>query len=240
MKHLVALGLAAMLGITSCEAPGRQAAETRVIRPSEVSDFRQIYAENCSGCHGADGQGGLTVGVGDPVYLAIADDATIRRITTEGVPGTAMPAFAQKAGGLLTDAQIDILVRGIRARWARPGAFDNVKLPAYAAPAPGDAARGQNVFTVFCSSCHGPDGRGGRAGSIVDSSYLALVSDQHLRTVTITGVPTLGAPDWRGDVPGRPLSEADVTDVVAWLVAQRLPSAAQSHSSALNARGGSE
>jgi mono/diheme cytochrome c family protein len=239
MKY-AALGLAAMLGISSCEAPGRRAAERQVIRPTEVSDFRQLYAQNCSGCHGADGQGGLTVGVGDPVYLAIADDATIRRLTAEGVPGTAMPAFARSAGGLLTDAQIDILTRGIRARWGRPGALGNVQPPAYRAVTRGDAASGHDVFVVFCSSCHGSDGRGGRAGSVVDSSYLALVSDQHLRTVTITGMPSLGAPDWRGDVPGRPLSEAEVTDVVAWLAAQRLPLPSPSQSSALNPRRGSE
>jgi cytochrome c oxidase cbb3-type subunit 3 len=222
-----ALGLAAMLAITSCGAPGRRAAETPILRPSEVSDFGVLYKQNCSGCHGADGQRGLTVGVGDPVYLAIANDATIRRITTEGVPGTAMPAFAQRAGGFLTDAQIDILVRGIRARWGKPGAFDNTKLPTYAASRPGDAARGQHVFATFCSSCHGRDGRGGKSGPIVDSSYLALVSDQHLRTVTITGMPAFGAPDWRGDVPGKPLSDDDVTDVVAWLAAQRMPLSAQ-------------
>jgi cytochrome c oxidase cbb3-type subunit 3 len=232
-----ALALASLLAITSCEVPGRRAAEEQTPRPNEVSDFRHLYAQNCSGCHGVDGQGGLTVALGNPVYLAIADDATIRRITADGVPGTAMPGFAQKAGGFLTDTQIDIIVRGIRARWAKPGVLDKANAPGYAALGPGDAAHGQNVFVTFCSSCHGP---GGRGGSIVDSSYLALVSDQHLRTVTITGMPSLGAPDWRGDVPGRPLSDADVTDVVAWLAAQRVPLTAQAHPSAVNSRGGSQ
>jgi cytochrome c oxidase cbb3-type subunit III len=235
-----ALVLAALLAITSCGVPGQRAAEERVLRPNEVSDFGQLYAQNCAGCHGVDGQGALTVALGNPVYLAIADDATIRRITADGVPGTGMPGFAQKAGGFLTDTQIDIIVRGIRARWAKPGSVDKTNPPAYAARQLGDTAHGQNVFVTFCSSCHGPDGRRGRGGSIVDSSYLALVSDQHLRTVTITGMPALGAPDWRGDVPGRPLSEADVTDVVAWLAAQRLPVTAQAHPSALNSRGGSQ
>ena len=232
-----ALGLVAILVITSCAAPGRRTTETRVLRPGEITDFRVLYAQNCSACHGVDGQGGLTVGVGNPVYLAIADDATIRRITADGVPGTAMLAFGQKAGGFLTDKQIDILVRGIRKLWAEPGAFDNFKPPYYAASRPGDAARGRDVFTTFCFSCHGPDGRG---GSIADSSYLALVSDQHLRTVTITGMPALGAPDWRGDLPNKPLSDDDVTDVVAWLAAQRTPFTVEAHPSALNSRGGSQ
>ena len=231
MKY-VPLGLAVMLGFTSCGAPGSRVADPPVIRPSEVADFRLLYGQNCSGCHGADGQAGLTVAIGSPVYLAISDDSTIRRVAAEGVPGTAMPAFAQKAGGMLTDAQIDILVRGIRARWAKPDALGKDKPPAYASSSPGDAARGQNVFVTFCSSCHGQDGRG---GSIVDNSYLALVSDQHLRTVTIIGMPALRAPDWRGDVPGKPMSDAEITDVVAWLAAQRTSLSAQ-----LNHPGGSQ
>jgi len=230
-----ALALIALLGLASCGAPGQRAAEAPVIRPNEVTDFHRLYAQNCSGCHGADAQGGLTVGIGSPVYLAIADDATIRRVASQGVPGTAMPAFAQKSGGLLTEAQIDILVRGIRTRWARPDALGHDKPPAYKASTPGDAARGQTVFATFCSSCHGADGRGGRGGSIADSSYLALVSDQHLRTVTITGMPAFGAPDWRGNVRGKPMSDGDVTDVVAWLAAQRMPLSAQ-----LNPAGGSQ
>ena len=224
---LVSVGLTVVLAMTSCTTPGWRDTETHVLGPAEVSDFGLLYAQNCSGCHGVDGRGGLTVGLGDPVYLAIADDATIRRITAGGVPGTAMPAFTQKAGGFLTEAQIEILVIGIRARWARPRAFDELKPPAYLASRLGDAARGLTVFETFCSSCHGADGRGGRGGSIADSSYLALVSDQHLRTVTITGMPALGAPDWRGDALGRPLADDDVTDVVAWLAAKRAPLSAQ-------------
>ena len=30
-----------------------------------------------------------------------------------------MPAFAQQAGGMFTDAQVDIIVSGIRSRWAK-------------------------------------------------------------------------------------------------------------------------
>jgi mono/diheme cytochrome c family protein len=211
----------ALMLLASCGSLSHRVAEPRVIRPSEVTDFRVLYSQNCSGCHGIDGQGALAVAIGSPTYLAIADSATIRPVIEGGRAGTAMPAFGQNAGGFLTEAQIDILVRGIRESWAKPAALDSDRPPAYAASQPGDAARGHNVFTTYCSPCHGSEGRGGRAGSIVDSSYLALVSDQHLRTVTIVGMPALGAPDWRSNVPGKPMSDADVTDVVAWLAAQR-------------------
>jgi len=204
-----------MLLILSC---GRHDAEQAVIRPSEVTDFRLLYAQNCSGCHGANGQGALSVAIGKPVYLAIADDPTIRRVIEEGTAGTAMPAFSQRAGGFLTDIQIDILVRGVRA-WSQPGSLINDGPPTYATSLAGDTARGQDVFAGNCSSCHGADRHGAR--SIADPSYLALVTDQHLRTVTIVGMLNLGMPDWRGHAT--PLSDADVTDVVAWLAMYRSP-----------------
>ena len=42
-----------------------------------------------------------------------------------------------------------------------------------------------------------------------------------VRTTVIAGRPDLGAPDWRGNVPGRPMSSDEVSDVVAWLAAKR-------------------
>ena len=155
----------------------------------------------------------------------------MRRVIIEGRPGTAMPAFAKESGGMLTDTQIDIVVRGIRARGANPDAFRNDPPPSYAASAPGDADRGHDIFTAVCSRCHGSEGRGARA--ITDSSYLALVTDQHLRTVIITGMPHLGMPDWRSHP--KPLSDADITNVVAWLGTQRAALSTQ-----MTQRGGSQ
>jgi cytochrome c oxidase cbb3-type subunit III len=229
--------LASLVATTACgvrdTAPGRPPADSAVIPPGKIMDFSFLYARNCSGCHGTDGKGGAAIGLGDPVYLAIADDATISRVTADGVAGTSMPAFAQHSGGFLSDDQINVIIRGIRT-WAKPGALGNAVAPPYAAQSPGDPKRGAIAYGTYCSSCHGTDGHGSkRASSIVDGSYLTLVSDQNLRTTVIVGRPELGAPDWRGDVPGKPMSPEDVSDVVAWLSAQRplLPSLSTSSAS---------
>ncbi len=220
MKRWALVLMATLAAITACGT--RNPADSAVVPPGKIMDFSFLYARNCSGCHGADGKGGAAIGLGDPVYLAIANDATIRRVTGEGVAGTSMPAFAQHSGGMLTDEQINVIVRGIRSRWAKPDALSGIAAPPYAAPGAGDAKRGAIAFGAYCSSCHGVDGRGGKRGSsIVDSSYLALVSDQNLRTTVIVGRPELGAPDWRGDIPGKPMPPEEISDVVAWLSAQR-------------------
>jgi cytochrome c oxidase cbb3-type subunit 3 len=56
---------------------------------------------------------------------------------------------------------------------------------------------------------------------VVDGSYLGLTSDRLLRTIVLVGRPHLGMPDWRSMALGRPMSDAEVADVVAWLAARR-------------------
>jgi len=225
MRRRAAL-LAALAITTGCtrEYP----ADTRSSHPPELWTSLSCTRETAPDVHGPDGKGGAAIGLGDPVYLAIADNATITRVAADGVPGTAMPAFAQHSGGMLTNDQIDVIAK----ESAQPGPKRMPRtiriLRPTAAQSPGDPARGAAAYNVYCASCHGAAGRGGtRAGSIVEPSYLALVSDQNLRTTVIAGRPELGAPDWRGNVPGKPMSPRDVSDVVAWLSSQRPQSSAQ-------------
>ncbi len=219
---LGAVGLTAA-GLYGCaKAPGRPVPSQTPIVPSEISDFSTLYEENCSGCHGQEGSGGAAIALANPLYLAIADDAILRQATASGISGTSMPAFAQSAGGMLTDKQVDVIVDGIRKRWARPDVLSGADVPPYSSATPGDSTRGLALFVTYCSSCHGAGGQGGpKASSIVEGSFLALLNDQELRTIVITGRPELGAPDWRDDVPGKPLSSQDVSDIVAWIASQR-------------------
>ena len=109
--------------------PGRPAAGSQVIPPDQILDFKTLFAQNCEACHGSGGKGGAAIPLSDPVFLAIADDAVIRRTAAIGVHGTPMPAFAQSAGGMLTDQQLDAIVGGIRS-WAKPGDLQRRKSPA--------------------------------------------------------------------------------------------------------------
>jgi cytochrome c oxidase cbb3-type subunit III len=202
-------------------SPGRPGPHSQVIPPRQIMNFNILYEQNCAGCHDRSGNGGAAISLSNPVFLAIADDAAIRRTAANGVAGTPMPAFAQSAGGMLTDEQINAVVSGIRS-WAKPAGPGGDAPPPYITTAPGDSSHGAQVYATFCSACHGSDGRGsGKAGSIVNGSYLALVSDQNLRTIVIAGRPELGSPDWRNDVPGNAMSSQDISDVVAWLASQR-------------------
>jgi len=233
-----AVTLGIMLLLSACsKLPGQPSKDPEVQVPSEVSDFNTLYRENCAACHGAEGRGGAAIALADPVYLAIADESAMRKIIANGVRGTSMPAFAQRAGGMLTEKQIDVITSQIRSRWSRPGILDGANPPSYAAKAAGDVQRGEASYRTYCSSCHGSQGQGGPKGSaITNDSFLALVSDQGLRTIVITGRPELKAPDWRGNVPGKPMSDQEVTDIVAWLASHRVQSPGQPYSVANNAQ----
>src|SRR5262249_1671337 len=145
-----------------------------------------------------------------------------------GWRGTGIPPSAQGAGGRLRERRVDAMAGEIRARWSRPAAPAGANPPAYAATSAGDVHRGEAAYQTFCQSCHGADGQGSPKGSaITNDSFLALTSDQGLRTIVIAGRPELGAPDWRGYVLGRPMSDQEVTDVVTWLASHRVAAPGQ-------------
>ena len=217
-------GVAMAAVLCGCRGP-----EEPAPRPEQVLDFKILFADNCAGCHGTDGSHGAARPLNDPLYQALANKDALRQTISSGRPGTPMPAFAKSAGGSLTDQQVEVLVDGMQTQWGKPAEFSSTALPPYRATEPGDANRGAVVYQTYCARCHGPEGRGGaNAASIVDASFLALASDQGLRTSVIAGRSDMGVPDWRSDVPGQPMKPQEISDVVAWLIAHRTPAAALS------------
>jgi cytochrome c oxidase cbb3-type subunit 3 len=232
IRTLSPLAVLSLVMLAACNAPDSEPqTNSEPVAPNQLLDFGTLYAQNCAGCHGAQGRGGAAIALANPVYLAIVDETNMRNIVANGVRGTSMPAFAQAAGGMLTEQQIGVITSGVFSRWGRRQVLDGTNPPSYAAKAAGNVDHGQLMFGTYCASCHGSQGGGTPKGSaITNDSFLALVSDQALRTIVITGRPELGAPDWRGNVPGRPMTDQEVTDVVAWLASRRAQNPGQPYS----------
>jgi cytochrome c oxidase cbb3-type subunit 3/ubiquinol-cytochrome c reductase cytochrome c subunit len=165
----------------------------------------------------------------------VAGADKIQQITANGVPGTLMPAFAKSHGGMLTDQQIAVLAEGLESEWGRADALGGQIPPPYASSSAGDPAQGQKAFTTFCASCHGVDGAGvvrGKihTGSLVDPAYLALISDQGLRSLILAGQPQENMPDWKSDMTGagsRAMTDQEIADTVAWLASHRIATPGQ-------------
>lgn len=136
---------------------------------------QELFASNCSSCHGDFGEGGANPArAGDIIapistaeYLKTRDDATLRAIIAQGQPNFGMSPFSSSFGGPLDDDQIDELVAYIRAWEANPP----VELPPEIA-AREVSADGVQIYSELCAQCHAEDGSGTNIGpSLVDDRF---------------------------------------------------------------------
>jgi mono/diheme cytochrome c family protein len=142
------------------------------------------YLENCSPCHGREGEGVDSPALRNNRFIQTAGDPTILKTIAGGVPGSAMPAWLQSNGGPLTDAEINNVIAYLHKLQNVPPLPKATPLPpeptepppAPGAPTPeparpsqpggpgpaatltGDATRGKALFGKYCAVCHGPEG----------------------------------------------------------------------------------
>jgi cytochrome c oxidase cbb3-type subunit III len=216
----------------------REEPPPRPVTAPEVTDFGELFQTSCAGCHGADGKIGPAPPLNDGIFLAIVPDEELRRVVTDGRQGTLMPAWSTAKGGPLTEKQVEILAAGIKKQkqWAPPAKIEG-EIPSYISAGGGDKEAGAKVFATACAGCHGEQGRGGvkldgkekAIGAVNDAAFLALLSDQALRRLVITGRPDLEPSMPPYDQPGhgrpddfKPLTPKDVSDVVALLAYWRV------------------
>ncbi len=103
----------------------------------------RVYDENCSGCHGARGEG--LVG---PPLAAAAFPSLVGPMIVEG--GISMPAFA----GVLSDADVDAVSGFVAGELSAPEART------------AQVAPGGDLFRLYCSGCHSAIGSGGAMPSL--------------------------------------------------------------------------
>ena len=240
LLYALLLAAACAAGVGCSRIPGRPGPGPKVVRPEQIVDFPTLYRQNCAACHGENGRNGAAISLANPIYIALAGETHLQNVIANGVPGKLMPPFAASAGGMLTDGQVTALAQGIAQQWGNPNALAGQNPPPYLATLPANAEHGLQAYQVFCARCHGANGEGGPAdgianstksklGSIVDPSYLALISDQNLRSITIAGRPDEAMPDWRTDA-AQPMTDQQTTDILAWLASKRVADPGQPYS----------
>jgi cytochrome c oxidase cbb3-type subunit 3/ubiquinol-cytochrome c reductase cytochrome c subunit len=204
-----------------CEWPGKPKDSDWPIPAEQIKDFGKLYDMHCAGCHGADGKDGPAPPLNDPLFLAIVPDEVLHQVITEGRTGTPMTAFAKAKGGPLTDKQIEILAQGVKQYWKAEKPKKQPPPYLLSDAKPGDKKAGQKVFARDCAMCHGKNGKGGDAGDIHDTAFLALVSDQVLRRYIITGRPDFGMPNYIDREDANETSQ-EINDLVALLAYWRV------------------
>jgi mono/diheme cytochrome c family protein len=161
-------------------------------------DAARVYAANCAYCHGVNGDARGQVILQPPARYfgrdkfkfattlnGIPSDDDLLKIINRGIPGSAMPSFAN-----LPTAEKEACLEQIRrftrkglyqrrvekakkddddiepekfAKWAAEQSIPGAKLPIPTFPqsTPEAVARGRAIYLkAGCVSCHGPEGKG--------------------------------------------------------------------------------
>lgn len=193
--------------------PQRVTAAQNTQLRTDLDEAMSLYAENCSVCHGIQGEG---IGVTPPLDhagLRASDYDTLYKIISRGLYGTAMPAWSQEDGGPLSNYQIGEMVTLIQfGNWesVRDHVVNLGMAPLIPFNSEPDAAileqiaklpdgdvlsSGIQIFAQQCVACHGADGLGTQlAPALNDPSVRAMELSELERIVTNGVAGTLMAP----------------------------------------------
>lgn len=177
----------------------------------------QLFARNCSACHGSDGMGGVGVPLALPAFINSVDDAFLRTTIRHGRPGRVMPSFAA-----LGHKQIDSIIAYMRT-WTgeHPAAYPRTYIR-------GSVDHGEKLFASHCAKCHGDHGQGGHgtgvtfsrprnlpilAPALNNAGFLAAATDAMIKHTLVHGRP--GTPMISFRKAG--LSDQDIDDLVAFV-----------------------
>jgi putative heme-binding domain-containing protein len=156
---------------------------------ADIQSGSVVYAGQCSQCHGPTGDQVSGVDLRSGRFRNATSDDDLRRIVSNGLPGTSMP------GRRLEPPQLTAIVAFIR----------NMRDFNSAPVAAGDAARGLLVFDgTGCANCHAVAGKGSRIApdlseigsarnaaalqqSLLDPSSTMMPIDRPVRIVTKSG-----------------------------------------------------
>jgi mono/diheme cytochrome c family protein len=86
LKGWLVVACVAVLATTGCrDVPGRPGPGSVVPRPDQVTDFKTLYSENCTACHGVEGHHGAAFSLANPAFLAAASVNDIEQIVGAGL-----------------------------------------------------------------------------------------------------------------------------------------------------------
>ncbi len=185
---------------------------------TDLDEGMTLYAENCSVCHGLEGEGiGSNPALDNPGLVG-TDSGTLHKIISRGLYGTSMPAWNETDGGPLSDYQIGALSKLIQfGNWQETG--DRVvnlglapKIPFVTDPDPeileglsglpdGDIlALGINVYAQKCVACHGADGLGTSLAPALNDQIVREKSFDELDRTLRFGVPGTLMAGWENAI----------------------------------------
>jgi mono/diheme cytochrome c family protein len=218
MTKLIVL---ALVLVVLSGATGGMIALAQAPSQEELEEGALIYTQNCSMCHGPQGEGriGATLSKDWP---SIRPDLRVKDTITNGIPGSVMPAWSEDKGGPLSSEQIDLLTNYILS-WQTGGAIivtsptPVVLVPLTEVPGViGDPTNGANLFVENCAVCHGPQGQG-RIGATLAKDWPSFRPDLQVKETIVSGIQGSVMPAWSTS-KGGPLDDGQINDITAYIM----------------------
>ena len=194
------------------------AAGSSSVRAASVGNGQILYARYCALCHGPSGLADTDVGrmlsppprrFGDPIEMARVTDDSMYRAIKEGIPGTAMAAWAN----VLSETEIGDVMDYIRT-------LSVVQGPKMSEQAV-SLAVGKRVYERDCSFCHGITGDADTDAARVlkpaprkfsDPIEMARIDDGRLYAAIKVGISGTAMAGW-----GDQLSPVEIIDVMRYI-----------------------
>jgi mono/diheme cytochrome c family protein len=153
---------------------------------SPIQVGQNLFAQNCSSCHGEFGEGspnparagGIIPPISTSDFLKTRDDITIRAIIAQGQPDLGMPPFGASNGGLLDDDEVDAIVAFIRSWEANPLVVE--PSPAATTTPTAVGLSTAEIYANLCAQCHGPSGEGGTGPELNTTAFQQEFTDQNI------------------------------------------------------------
>jgi cytochrome c oxidase cbb3-type subunit III len=125
----------------------------------DIARGKQLFLGHCAPCHGPQGNGGKGANLARPTLPRAADDPSLFRVISNGIPGTEMPGAWE-----MIDHEV----------WQVAAYVRTLGRAAVEEPVSGDRFRGEELFRTRgnCLSCHTVGHEGGRVGpTLTDVGY---------------------------------------------------------------------
>jgi len=176
---------------------------------------QDLFAQNCSTCHGDFGEGGpnpsrtddIIAPISSAEFLKTRDDATLRAIVSQGQPNFGMSPFGTAHGGPLSDEEIDALVAFIRSWEEKPP----VEFPPEIASRP-LSIEGPDIYAEVCAQCHGDRGQGLIGPSLSGPGFQSAKTDDEIFNTINVGHAATAMIGW-----GEILSADQIHQLVSYI-----------------------
>ncbi len=191
--------------------------------PAALAKGGELFAANCSSCHGANLEGGIGPNLTDAEWIHGGTFDEVFSTIDKGVAAKGMPTWGPILGPkkIGTLASYILSKQGSAPAAAAPAAADAGVVAAADAPAadapaadaaPEGAVNGAAVFAKNCVACHMADMTGGIGPNLIDAEWIHGGELAQIRTTIENGVPAKGMISWKGT-----LSDAEIEAVAAYV-----------------------